>query len=906
MGSKVFVTYKRKRLFSRSDHPHIDLLSDTASDIKESKISANFDKHDESIGECILQKEDREFGICHEYTEENIGENVAQCENCDSEFRDQCNKEHAANLQRLCAACTKQQDSSVSDETQNLSKLEQGRRSPKSDKKQLTSNPYVLLEGSPCGSCQIDSAGQSKLLSVKSSSEYEEKCKDTFSISPPPDACSVVEPKPACLENSDGKNCSPQMDGTAISGAFNLEETNKTNNVQPSSLCNNLVTKRKLDSTLITFCRRSKRNRDIATPHIASVYADTTRASASETPPAASCPVDLKNEKVKPPNSLIGNEDKIYIKVKVELSFRNMFLFDNLFGMFFHYERNFPVEPANNLPSFSTPASSSAMAMHMDNPFHFPHGTAEKSAPVAVAQTFQDSHEEMSSLQGEVCMDDKASRDIDCNVPLNCDSDENYLPGPSEVCHDSPGSTCKNKENMPSLQVRCTDNGSAVRSVSDKGKFIVDSPPVLAGASSQNNYLQEDIEVTSLLHSEIGYRTVFRSFKREIGLLFPENKSNDTPQLAKDQEKVSRLQRSSLQPSRFHGLSLVSEQMVNSHACCSSFNEWPNVQLQPREAFQDFLQSTSGRAQSFLRHKMMLDHILMRTRAVRGSRSSFLNKFEYPTTWLEEELDCLWIGVRRHGRDNWDAILRDHKLHFLPWKTPRDLADRWQEEQSQLFRTTPISQVKYTSPSDCLTDRVNSLLHSWPKGPIDEVQLSLGDARPLYEDGVYKRPSGHFMNIPQYGHLQKPGKNAGTFSSCRYLGKCSLGPFNPSEGNPVPQDVAGPMNGSLPHWLREAVEIPPRPSDPTHVAVSSVSHCGTQWLNGPNFECTGTSQQPWLTNRYASVLNIRSANQPLIIRHGKTEPHEREVNKQDDIIVIPSDASSEETISDDHSIRRSY
>ncbi|KAL0316646.1 UNVERIFIED_CONTAM: hypothetical protein Sradi_5542800 [Sesamum radiatum] len=111
------------------------------------------------------------------------------------------------------------------------------------------------------------------------------------------------------------------------------------------------------------------------------------------------------------------------------------------------------------------------------------------------------------------------------------------------------------------------------------------------------------------------------------------------------------------------------------------------------------------------------------------------------------------------------------------------------------------------------------------------------------------------------------------------------------------------MNGSLPHWLREAVEIPPRPSDPTHVAVSSVSHCGTQWLNGPNFECTGTSQQPWLSNRYAAVLNIRSANQPLIIRHGKTEPHEREVNKQDDMIVIPSDASSEETISDDHSIR---
>ncbi|KAK4431975.1 protein CHROMATIN REMODELING 4 [Sesamum alatum] len=831
MGSKVFLTYKRKRLFSRSDHSHIDLLSDTPLDIKESKISANFDKHDESIDECILQKKDREFGICYEYSKENVGEDVPQCENFDSEFCDQCIKKHGP-----CSACVKQQDSSVLDETQNLSKLEQGRRSPESDVKQVTSNPNVLLEGSRGESCRIDAAGQSKLLPVKSNSEHEDKCKNTFSISPPPDACSGVEPKQACLETSDGISCSPQMEGTSVSGAFNFEETNTINKEQPSSLCNNFVTKRKLDSTLITFCRRSKRKRDIATPDIASEYADTT--CVSETSPAAGCPVDLKNEKVNSTNSFIGNEDK---------------------------------EPANNSSSFSTPASASVMAMRMDNPLHFPHGSAEKSAR---SQTFQDSHE-MTSLQGKVCMDDKASRDIDCNVPLHCDSDENHLPGPSEVRDDSPGSTRKNKENMPSLQVQCMDNGSAVRSVSNKGKFIVDYPPVLTSTSLKNNYLQ----------------------------LFPENRSNDTPQLAKDQEKVSQLQPSSLQPSRFHGLSLIPEQMVNSNGCCSSFYEWPNVQLQPREAFQDFLQSTSGRAQSFSRHKMMLDNILMRARAVRGSRSSFLDKFEYPTTWSEEELDCLWIGVRRHGRDNWDAILRDRRLHFLPWKTPRDLADRWQEEQSQLFRSTPISQVKYASPSDCLTERVNSLLHSWPKGPVDEVQLSLGDARPLYENSVYKRPSGHFMNIPQYGHLQKPGTNSGMLSSYGYLGKCSWGLFNPSEGNPVLRDNAGPMNGSLPHWLREAVEIPPRLSDPTHVAVSSVSQCSTQWLNRPNLECTGTSQQPWLSNSYASVLSNRCANPPFIIRHGKMEPHEPEVNKQDNFIVIPSDASSEETISDDHSIR---
>ncbi|KAL0334402.1 UNVERIFIED_CONTAM: hypothetical protein Sangu_1596400 [Sesamum angustifolium] len=673
MGSKVFVTYKRKRLFSRSDHPHIDLLSDTPSDIKESKISANFDKHDESIAECILQKEGREFGICHEYTEENIGENVLQCENCDSEFRDQCNKEHAANLQRLCAACTKQQDSSVSEETQNLSKLEQGRRSPKSDVKQLTSNPNVLLEGSPSESCQIDSAGQSKLLSVKSSSEYEDKCKDTFSISPPP--AFVVEPKPACLENSDGKNCSPQMDGTAISGAFNLEETNKTNKEQPSSLCNNLVTKRKLDSTLITFCRDP---------------------SGTE--------ISLHN--ILPLYMLIQH---------VHLHLKHLLL-----PVVQWISRTRRLNPRIPLLVMKT------KAMHMDNPFHFPHGTAEKSATVAVAQTFQDSHEEMSSLQGEVCMDDK------------------------EVCHDSPGSTCKNKEILPSLQVHYTDNGSAVRSLSDNGKFIVDSPPFLAGSSSQTNYSSEQFFIVS---------------KGKLGwLLFQKIESNDTPQLARRPGKGEPAPRSSLQP--FTCSMLIS-----------------GIR-------------TDGRAQSFLRHKMILDNILMRTRAVREAEAASWTSFEHPTTWLEEELDCLWIGVRRHGRDILDAILRDRQA---------------------------------TLPGNFLF--FGQVAKKQSNFPATEVKM--------------------------------------------------LGRYLPAE----------------------AVEIPPRPSDPTHVAVSSVSHCGTQWLNGPNFECTVTSQQPWLSNRYASVLNIRSANQPLIIRHGKTEPHEREVNKKDDMIVIPSDASSEETISDDHSIR---
>lgn len=212
----------------------------------------------------------------------------------------------------LCSACIKQKDSSVSNGTQKFT-LEQMRLSAKSDVKQTTFHPKVLLEGSPGERCQIDSAGQSnteeksantqsKLFFMKSGSEYEDKCMETLSISPHCDACSGIEPELLCLKTSDGINCSHQMKGISVSGTFTLEETNKLNKDQYSSLCNNLGTKRKLTSTLITFCRRSKRNRDIAVPDV---------ASESETPPAASCSVELKNEKVKLTNSFIGNEEKV-------------------------------------------------------------------------------------------------------------------------------------------------------------------------------------------------------------------------------------------------------------------------------------------------------------------------------------------------------------------------------------------------------------------------------------------------------------------------------------------------------------------------------------------------------------------------------------------------------------------
>lgn len=53
--------------------------------------------------------------------------------------------------------------------------------------------------------------------------------------------------------------------------------------------------------------------------------------------------------------------------------------------------------------------------------------------------------------------------------------------------------------------------------------------------------------------------------------------------------------------------------------------------------------------------------------------------------WSEEELDFLWIGVRRYGINNWNAMLRDTRLRFSNSRMPDDLAKQWDKEQKKLL-----------------------------------------------------------------------------------------------------------------------------------------------------------------------------------------------------------------------------
>ncbi|KAM1688542.1 hypothetical protein ACFX2K_036399 [Malus domestica] len=92
-------------------------------------------------------------------------------------------------------------------------------------------------------------------------------------------------------------------------------------------------------------------------------------------------------------------------------------------------------------------------------------------------------------------------------------------------------------------------------------------------------------------------------------------------------------------------------------------------------------------------HRKVLENIMMRTGP--GSSNLFKNKFK-ADIWTEDELDYLWIGVRRHGRGNWDAMLRDPRLKFSKFKTSEDLSARWEEEQLKILDGSAFAVSKST------------------------------------------------------------------------------------------------------------------------------------------------------------------------------------------------------------------
>ncbi|KAJ9168494.1 hypothetical protein P3X46_020009 [Hevea brasiliensis] len=192
-------------------------------------------------------------------------------------------------------------------------------------------------------------------------------------------------------------------------------------------------------------------------------------------------------------------------------------------------------------------------------------------------------------------------------------------------------------------------------------------------------------------------------------------------------------------------------------------------------------------------HRKVLENIMMRTGS--GSNNLYRKKSRIDG-WSEDELDFLWIGVRRHGRGNWDEMLRDPRLKFSKYKTRQDLAARWEEEQLKILDAPAFSGPKAIKPTKSSR---SSLFPSIPEGMmaralhgsrlatppkfhshLTDMKLGFGDlssSMPHFELSDQHRLNEHFGPIPTWN----PDKFRTNFA-----GDSSAGPSTLSVSSGMP------------------------------------------------------------------------------------------------------------------------
>ncbi|XP_006648116.1 uncharacterized protein LOC102718989 [Oryza brachyantha] len=134
-----------------------------------------------------------------------------------------------------------------------------------------------------------------------------------------------------------------------------------------------------------------------------------------------------------------------------------------------------------------------------------------------------------------------------------------------------------------------------------------------------------------------------------------------------------------------------------------------------------------------------------------------LGKYSYKrhlVPWSEEELDFLWIGVRRYGTNNWNAMLRDRRLRFSNSRNAEDLAKQWDKEQRHLLGADFLQSIRSSAqcpppPSHIQEDYVgNSSWSGCSKSPFlsAPTDLSLGDMF-LRSARTSERGQHHLSNL---------------------------------------------------------------------------------------------------------------------------------------------------------------
>lgn len=396
---------------------------------------------------------------------------------------------------------------------------------------------------------------------------------------------------------------------------------------------------------------------------------------------------------------------------------------------------------------------------------------------------------------------------------------------------------------------------------------------------------------------------------------------------------------------------------------------------------------------SLSRQKQIVESVITGTQILQERQDYLLEKFRrYSIDWSEEELDFLWIGVRRHGLDNWNALLRDPRLCFLESRTAMDLAERWEFEQRKLFNCSfsqplnlprpGISHIPLSKDALLTKPAAGKQYSSWSYGssdfqrPTTETKLSLGDVY-LQKESMPKRNLysgmdltdaltngapctgssliGGFSKSSLYSWAGNINQRPVRPQNTRYAWEQTLNSqHNMGEESGNEQQLAGlPANsGSLPHWLKEILDMPPRLSETTLPPGVSSNAASGSFLNG---EPQNNAPFPSMNDlsfsskdlRERGILKIRSMTSNSnsgnlrmsdILKSSVSEPQMGakfnlptlgqtsippptdnaaldqpkifDLNKKTpppiapgELVIIESDASSEETISDNQNSR---
>ncbi|KAG7532703.1 Zinc finger FYVE/PHD-type [Arabidopsis thaliana x Arabidopsis arenosa] len=198
-------------------------------------------------------------------------------------------------------------------------------------------------------------------------------------------------------------------------------------------------------------------------------------------------------------------------------------------------------------------------------------------------------------------------------------------------------------------------------------------------------------------------------------------------------------------------------------------------------------------------HRKVLENIMLRTGSGIGHSQKKKTRVD---AWSEDELDSLWIGIRRHGYGNWETILRDPRLKFSKFKTPEYLAARWEEEQRKFLDSLSSLPSK---PSRTDKSTKSSLFPGLPQGIMNralhgtkyatpprfqshltDIKLGFSDLAsplPLYE------PSDHL------GFRSEPFPPMANLCTDNLPGDPSAGPSErPGASTNIPNEKPFPLN----------------------------------------------------------------------------------------------------------------